>query len=387
MKSTVLVSAAVAFLPSAALAFVAPQPPPPPPSSFLPTVRPSLPTPPTTPVTARVVGGASSSSSLLTELSGTTKEQQSPNGGVSSGGPGGGGGGGEWSIGAPSRQMLEAARRKSVARNALGKLLERQQRDMQQTLDLLASLEGVEDDVFEREDRRLRRHREEDIDDASSSSSSSSMIDYDDDYDAIPSSSIMSSIVASVAAGVDYGYTSRSEGCRSESIKSGSYLGGGGGNGDARFEGYGPPGNIFALGSSQFTRNLLAMIGEYNDEESNPTLTDVQRDLQCRLRGLTLNSTAIWERERARGPVVVPYVIKVPYYALCYLLDVVFEGRDAFGRFFLLETVARMPYFSYITMLHLYETLGFWRRSADIKRIHFAEEWNEVSEKERDDRT
>jgi hypothetical protein len=380
MKSTVLVSVAVAFLPSAALAFVAPPPPPPPPSSsFLPTVRPSLPTPPTTPVTARVVGGASSSSSFLTELSGTTKEVSE--------GAGGGGGGGEWSIGAPSRRMLEAARRKSVARNALGKLLERQQRDMQQTLDLLASLEGVEDDVFEREDRRLRRHREEDIDDASSSSSSSSMIDYDDDYDAIPSSSIMSSIVASVAAGVDYGYTSRSEGCRSESIKSGSYLGGGGGNGDARFEGYGPPGNIFALGSSQFTRNLLAMIGEYNDEESNPTLTDVQRDLQCRLRGLTLNSTAIWERERARGPVVVPYVIKVPYYALCYLLDVVFEGRDAFGRFFLLETVARMPYFSYITMLHLYETLGFWRRSADIKRIHFAEEWNEVSEKERDDRT
>jgi ubiquinol oxidase len=28
-------------------------------------------------------------------------------------------------------------------------------------------------------------------------------------------------------------------------------------------------------------------------------------------------------------------------------------------------------------MLHLYETLGFWRRSADVKRIHFAEEINE----------
>lgn len=28
-------------------------------------------------------------------------------------------------------------------------------------------------------------------------------------------------------------------------------------------------------------------------------------------------------------------------------------------------------------MLHLYETLGFWRRSADVKRIHFAEELNE----------
>jgi len=54
-----------------------------------------------------------------------------------------------------------------------------------------------------------------------------------------------------------------------------------------------------------------------------------------------------------------------------------FKDSYVFSRFFLLETVARMPYFSYITMLHLYETLGFWRRSSDIKRIHFAEEWNE----------
>ena len=36
-----------------------------------------------------------------------------------------------------------------------------------------------------------------------------------------------------------------------------------------------------------------------------------------------------------------------------------------------------MPYFSYISMLHLYETLGWWRRSAEAKRVHFAEEWNE----------
>jgi ubiquinol oxidase len=36
-----------------------------------------------------------------------------------------------------------------------------------------------------------------------------------------------------------------------------------------------------------------------------------------------------------------------------------------------------MPYLSYISMLHLYESLGWWRRSADVKRIHFAEEWNE----------
>jgi ubiquinol oxidase len=53
---------------------------------------------------------------------------------------------------------------------------------------------------------------------------------------------------------------------------------------------------------------------------------------------------------------------------------VVFEGRNAFDRFFLLETVVRMPYFAYITMLHLYKTLGFYWRSANIKRIHFAKE-------------
>jgi ubiquinol oxidase len=34
-------------------------------------------------------------------------------------------------------------------------------------------------------------------------------------------------------------------------------------------------------------------------------------------------------------------------------------------RFWFLETVARMPYFSYITMLTLYESLGWWRCAMD----------------------
>lgn len=40
------------------------------------------------------------------------------------------------------------------------------------------------------------------------------------------------------------------------------------------------------------------------------------------------------------------------------MLDVIFNGRPI-QRFWFLETVARMPYFSYISMLHLYETLGW----------------------------
>lgn len=106
-------------------------------------------------------------------------------------------------------------------------------------------------------------------------------------------------------------------------------------------------------------------------------LTPKQRELRAKLKELTLNSTAIWEREQADGPIDAPFVIKIPYLVLCWFLDVLFEGKYVFSRFFLLETVARMPYFSYIGMLQFYETLGFWRRSSDVKRIHFSQEWNE----------
>ena len=38
----------------------------------------------------------------------------------------------------------------------------------------------------------------------------------------------------------------------------------------------------------------------------------------------------------------------------------------------MLEVVARMPYFAYISMLHLYESLGWWRAGAELRRVsHF----------------
>lgn len=39
--------------------------------------------------------------------------------------------------------------------------------------------------------------------------------------------------------------------------------------------------------------------------------------------------------------------------------------------------VARIPYFSFMSMLHLYESLGWWRQSS-LRRLHNAEEWNEL---------
>jgi len=43
-------------------------------------------------------------------------------------------------------------------------------------------------------------------------------------------------------------------------------------------------------------------------------------------------------------------------------------------KFWVLETVARIPYFACISILHLYESLGFWRAGAELRKIHFFEE-------------
>ena len=57
------------------------------------------------------------------------------------------------------------------------------------------------------------------------------------------------------------------------------------------------------------------------------------------------------------------------------IIDKLYEWRD-YSRFYALETVARVPYFSFLSVLHLYETLGFWRR-ADYLKVHFAQTMNE----------
>jgi len=58
------------------------------------------------------------------------------------------------------------------------------------------------------------------------------------------------------------------------------------------------------------------------------------------------------------------------------LLNTFYRTR-LYPRFFVLETVARVPYFAYTSVLHLYETMGWWRK-ADWLKVHFAESWNEL---------
>ncbi len=59
-----------------------------------------------------------------------------------------------------------------------------------------------------------------------------------------------------------------------------------------------------------------------------------------------------------------------------FIVDFVY-GNRSYPRFYVLETIARVPYFSYLSVLHLYETLGYWRK-ADLLKVHFAETWNEL---------
>lgn len=61
---------------------------------------------------------------------------------------------------------------------------------------------------------------------------------------------------------------------------------------------------------------------------------------------------------------------------LAFVINQVYRDRPM-PRFYVLETVARVPYFSYLSVLHLYETLGLWRK-ADWLKVHFAESWNEL---------
>lgn len=98
------------------------------------------------------------------------------------------------------------------------------------------------------------------------------------------------------------------------------------------------------------------------------------------LLGLRLSNEAVKQAERDRiaaGGRVDAHPISQKLYDIgCSLLDNLFDEKPI-ERFWFLETVARIPYFVYVSMLHLYESLGWWREPS-LRKIHNAEEWNEL---------
>ena len=71
-------------------------------------------------------------------------------------------------------------------------------------------------------------------------------------------------------------------------------------------------------------------------------------------------------------------VIDTVYDVICVLYPVTGSPRD-FARFYVLETVARVPYFAYLSVMHLRETFGE-RTPGDSERMrtHYAEADNEL---------
>lgn len=62
--------------------------------------------------------------------------------------------------------------------------------------------------------------------------------------------------------------------------------------------------------------------------------------------------------------------------ALVLVIDAIYKDKP-YQRFYVLETVARVPYFSYISCLHYLETIGY-KDNIGWLRIHWAEGWNEL---------
>lgn len=96
--------------------------------------------------------------------------------------------------------------------------------------------------------------------------------------------------------------------------------------------------------------------------------------------GFKLSNEAVKLAEERRveqgGSVDAHPVSRALYDLGCLFLDELFDGRPI-QRFWFLEVIARIPYFSYVSMLHLYESFG-WFRAVELRKVHAAEDWNEL---------
>jgi ubiquinol oxidase len=124
---------------------------------------------------------------------------------------------------------------------------------------------------------------------------------------------------------------------------------------------------------------LQKRYGFRNDPYDNISVEEAReiRRHRMSIKRLRLVNENIWTREHNRASVQAPRSLMAIYYMICAFVDVVYKDNPI-DRFWFLETVARMPYFSYVATLHMYEALGFWEIDGDLKRLHLNEEINET---------
>lgn len=108
-----------------------------------------------------------------------------------------------------------------------------------------------------------------------------------------------------------------------------------------------------------------------------PEEASLIRSRRVFLKRLELDNDNIWLREHQRETIPAPRIMLSVYYSICFMLDIIYDKKPI-DRFWFLETIARMPYFSYVAVLYMYESLGWWEIDGNLKRIHLTEELNEA---------
>jgi hypothetical protein len=138
------------------------------------------------------------------------------------------------------------------------------------------------------------------------------------------------------------------------------------------------PDSAVKLGLRNFRKELsgiFTQIGNSILKTEESKLQQFPDILNLRLSNELVKRTEL-ERIQANGGVDAHPIAKKLYDIGCSLLDTLFDERPM-ERFWFLEIIARIPYFVYVSMLHLYESFGWWR-APSVRKVHCAEEWNEL---------
>ncbi|KAJ8906562.1 hypothetical protein NDN08_003055 [Rhodosorus marinus] len=140
------------------------------------------------------------------------------------------------------------------------------------------------------------------------------------------------------------------------------------------------PGSAFQIGGKYFMRELNGIYSQLADEFNvllgGRRRLSISEKLQFTLDDEKVKAMELAREEETQTLSSSSFISRSIYQCTCMFLDVLFVNRPI-PRFWLLETVARMPYFAYLSVLHLYETFGWWHVS-ELRKIHFAEDWNEL---------
>ena len=132
----------------------------------------------------------------------------------------------------------------------------------------------------------------------------------------------------------------------------------------------------FVLDNMKSTLHTKKRYNPYTNIKSVKEKNDI-RKFRKQMKELTLDDERIMIREHEREQVKAPRAMMIMYNITCWTMDLIYKDKPI-DRFWMLETVARQPYFSYVTMLHIYETLGWWGIDGELRKQHAEQEYNET---------